>query len=96
MRLCLEPDEVLCLPKGARGFTVRCERGVAWLTQAGDPADHVLAPGDAQVLGRRGKVTVWASGACVLHLEGPSPRRTLGLCWQPPTAAPRPAQARPA
>ena len=88
MLLWLEPDEVLCLPRVARGFTVGCERGAALLTQAGDQRDHILTPGSGHVLPGRGKVTVWASENCALRLETPSPRRTLGLRWREALRAP--------
>ena len=87
MLLWLETGEVLCLPRVARGAAVRCERGRAWLTQTGDPRDHILAPGSTHRLGTRGKVTVWAAGPCALKVEGTAPGGTLGLRWLVPAAA---------
>lgn len=83
MRLWLEPDEVLCLPRVAAGLRVRCEQGTAWLTQAGAAGDHILRPGTSATLEGRGKVTVWASDSCVLRLDAPAPRGTLALRWLP-------------
>ena len=43
-----------------RGSTVICEHGVLWLTQSGDPIDHVLLPGQRYTLKKTGKVLVEA------------------------------------
>lgn len=87
MRLWLESDELLCLPRGTQGLTVCCEQGTAWLTQAGDSRDHILWKGRRHRLGMRGKVTIWADSPCVLRLEAPAPRGTLGLRWRRPRGA---------
>lgn len=36
--------------------------GTVWVTQAGDPRDHVLHPGERLALGGRGRVAIQALG----------------------------------
>jgi hypothetical protein len=38
--------------------TVRCIEGCLWVTHEGDPADHVLKPGEEFVAARRGRLVV--------------------------------------
>ena len=83
MVLWLERDEVLCLPRVTPGLMIRCERGAAWLTQKGDPADHTLQPGANHTIARRGRVVVWAAEGCALRLEPAAHRAKLGLHWNP-------------
>jgi hypothetical protein len=53
-------DETRRLPPGRDGLTVRVEEGVLLVTQAGDPQDHVLGPGDELRLEGRGLGVAWA------------------------------------
>jgi len=53
-------DETRRLPPGREGLTVRVEEGVLLVTQAGDPEDHVLGPGDELRLEGRGLGVAWA------------------------------------
>jgi hypothetical protein len=64
----LSPNYAVPMPRGGfhrlseirRNTTVVCERGVLWLTQSGDPVDHVLLPGQRYTLKRHGKVLIEA------------------------------------
>jgi len=42
------------------GYTLFCDTGVLWVTQAGDQRDYVLQPGEKMVVTRRGKVLIEA------------------------------------
>ena len=42
------------------GERVRCERGVVWLTQSGDPEDYILRAGDDFTATRRGRIVAQA------------------------------------
>jgi len=45
---------------GKRGPAVTCLEGAVWITQAGDPRDHVLFAGEKFAIDRRGDVLVEA------------------------------------
>lgn len=57
----LAPDEVLRLRDGA-GRHIGVVRGVAWVTQDGDPRDYVLGSGESLRLERDGLVLVMPLG----------------------------------
>jgi hypothetical protein len=51
----------LCRLRGRkRGAAVTCLEGALWVTQAGDPRDHVLVAGEQFAINRRGDVLVEA------------------------------------
>lgn len=58
-RLTLAPGDSINLDD-ARGTTVRVGRGQLWITQYGDPVDHVLEAGDAWAIERNGRTVVQA------------------------------------
>ncbi len=60
MALPMHRGSMYCIPTVQRGATVVCERGVLWLTQANDPVDHFLLPGQRYTLKKRGKVLIEA------------------------------------
>jgi hypothetical protein len=68
LRLALDAGDILRLTKGRGTVTVTCLGGTCWLTQAGDPIDHVLRAGSAHVLDGRGLVLIQALVACVVEL----------------------------
>jgi hypothetical protein len=55
----LRNDDTLRLPRGVAA-AVRVERGTVLVTQAGDPEDHVLEPGDELRLPAGGVAVAWA------------------------------------
>jgi hypothetical protein len=55
-----ERDETRRLPPGPDGITVRVEEGLLLVTQAGDPEDHVLGPGQELRLEGQGLGVAWA------------------------------------
>ena len=52
-----------------RGQSVRCERGVLWLTQSDDAKDYLLRAGDGFRAQGAGKVVVQALEACEFCVE---------------------------
>jgi hypothetical protein len=62
----LAMDETLRIPAGRDGVLLRAERGVVLVTQAGDPEDHVLTPGEELRLPRGGLIVAQAFAAARL------------------------------
>jgi len=65
----LAQDSTLRLPPGRNGILARVERGTLLVTQAGDPEDHVLGPGDEVWLPRGGLAVAWALTPSVLAVR---------------------------
>lgn len=61
-------------PGGVR-LRLRSVRGTWHVTQAGDPADHLLGPGDELVTAARGRVVAWALTAAELRVAPEGARR---------------------
>ena len=51
------------------GESVRCERGLVWLTQSGDARDYFLRAGESFTARRRGKVVAQACEYSQLRVE---------------------------
>lgn len=75
-RLTLAPDQLVDLDD-ARGTVIRVSRGRVWLTQYGDPVDHVLGPGDAWAVERNGRTIVQAQERTLIDLSGPAAARAI-------------------
>jgi hypothetical protein len=58
--LSLADNEAISLGRPGSGMEVACIAGLVWVTQAGDPEDHVLAPGETIRLGGSGDVAMMA------------------------------------
>lgn len=61
----------------ARGATLRVGRGRLWVTQHGDPADHVLEAGDAWTIERSGLTIARAQRDALVDVVGPAASVTL-------------------
>lgn len=55
----LGEGELLSL-RGGRRMVVSCRAGALWLTQYGDPDDHLMAVGETFAISRRGLVVISA------------------------------------
>ena len=55
----------------AHGVSVRCETGMLWLTQEGDPEDALLAPGERIRIGTGRLVLIEALQDSTLRLSAP-------------------------
>ncbi len=73
MQFQLQKGELVSIDGDARGHSVRCLEGILWLTQQGDPVDHVLRPGRTFTLNRKGRVVVMAGGDSRLQIEPAEP-----------------------
>ncbi len=71
----LARDATVRLPRGRNGIVARVERGTLLVTQAGDPEDHVLGPGDELRLPRGGLAVAWALTPSVLAVRDPLAER---------------------
>ncbi|WP_242393848.1 DUF2917 domain-containing protein [Anaeromyxobacter oryzisoli] len=58
--IALGRDQTHGAPVRRGGAAVECLAGLVWVTFEGDPADHVLAAGDALVVGRKGRLAMQA------------------------------------
>lgn len=55
-------------PQGdLRGAVIVPVEGQIWVTQAGDPRDHTLGPGERLALTHRGSVVIQGMGAARFH-----------------------------
>ena len=59
MRYVLEPGEVMTLDD-AEGTRIVAQRGTVWVTEEGDPADHIVRPGQSLVVKHSGRTLVQA------------------------------------
>jgi ferric-dicitrate binding protein FerR (iron transport regulator) len=56
----LAADETFSLEPTRGGVEIACVGGLVWVTQAGDPSDHVLHAGERLRLGERGRIAAMA------------------------------------
>ena len=57
--IALEPGQVVTLDDAA-GTRVSARYGTLWVTEEGNPTDHIVNPGEAYVLARDGRSIVQA------------------------------------
>ncbi|HUL97680.1 MAG TPA: DUF2917 domain-containing protein [Usitatibacter sp.] len=67
--LALEAGEVVTLDD-ALGTRIRSRQGTVWVTQEGSRLDHIVGPGDAFVVGRRGRIVVQALRPSWISIDG--------------------------
>ena len=60
----LAADDTTAIRVCGDGLEVSCVEGLVWITQAGDPSDHVLAAGDALWLSGNGPTVAMAFSDC--------------------------------
>lgn len=56
----LQRKDIARLKGEKRGPAVTCLEGAVWITQAGDPRDHILVAGEKFAVNRRGVVLLEA------------------------------------
>lgn len=59
-RLHLPQHEVYRISDSWSRTRIVCEKGLLWVTRAGDPEDHLLKPGDSFIANKGGKVVIEA------------------------------------
>lgn len=56
--------------KERHGYLLCCRNGEAWVTQEGDPKDHLITPGERVQIAKRRRVVIEARGEyCVVMLR---------------------------
>ena len=66
----------------AQGIQLRAMRGTLWVTLDGDPADHILGPGDSLVVRRRGRTLVTAMNGPATLTASRSAEPTWSALWR--------------
>jgi len=74
MTLPLEQAAFYQLSGDRRGAEIRCSRGALWVTQPGDPTDHILRAGEGMIVSRPGSILVEALADSAVQLT-PADRR---------------------
>jgi hypothetical protein len=65
----LHLGELICIAQ--RGATVTCVAGHLWVTQDGDPRDHILGAGQSYTIRAHGRVTVQALAESRFRVDVP-------------------------
>ncbi|MBU2512908.1 DUF2917 domain-containing protein [bacterium] len=74
----LSNNEMLILDGYSAGISIQCEKGVLWITQAGDINDHIIKTGESYQIENSGKVAIIGrSQKSILKLTGESGKGTL-------------------
>ena len=77
----LNQNEALSLSR-ASGSAVTVKRGSVWVTQAGDPEDHVLEAGQRLFIRDAGSVHFSALRPAEILVDGGSRRGALARVWR--------------
>jgi len=88
-RLCR--DELIRLDGDVAGRVVSCRKGVLWLTQTGNPGDHLIRAGEAFAIDGPGVVLVSALEESLYTVSG-GRRSLLVAAWPFLSAIPRMAR----
>jgi len=68
----LHPHSVHRINEVEAGMTVVCEDGVLLLTQAGNPQDYTLRPGQRMVVGGKGNILIEAVSESNVYIVYPN------------------------
>src|SRR5512139_1892007 len=86
LRLCR--DGLIRLDGDVAGRVISCSKGILWLTQTGNPGDHLIRAGEAFAIERPGAVLISALEESLYTVSGG--RRSLLLkAWPFFSAIPR-------
>ena len=66
--LTLRPGQLVVLDDAA-GTRISACRGTVWVTEEGDPTDHVVGPGQSRIVGHRGRTLVQAMQHARISLQ---------------------------
>lgn len=80
----LRCNEQIRLDGGVTGRMVCCRQGVLWVTQTGNPGDHILRAGEAFSCGGPGRLVIGAlaDSVCAVATPETDPSRLPGLLVQ--------------
>lgn len=70
--LALEAGQVVTLDD-AKGLRILARSGAVWITEEGDPKDHIVGPGDTLTVAHPGRTVIQALQAAWISI-------TAGLC----------------
>lgn len=85
--VCLKPKQLLKM-RGGAGYTVLCQSGSVWLTQARDQRDIVLGAGESFALDRNGPALLQAFEQSAISIAPPASRiRSAARAASPGNAA---------
>lgn len=76
----LRQGQVMPLEKSAPGKRVRCLGGTLWVTQEGDPEDHILSVGEVFTVSRAGRVVVEGLTPALYRVERRDEARREASC----------------
>ena len=82
MDIVLNHGEIVCIGGDARNLSVSCRTGCLWVTQPGDPDDHMLMPGQTFIINRKGKIAITALYAASVHFTTPVELKQPCRPWQ--------------
>lgn len=68
----LHPHNVHRINEVEAGMTVVCEDGILLLTQAGNPQDYTLRPGQKMVVGGKGNILIEAVSESHVYIYYPN------------------------
>jgi Protein of unknown function (DUF2917) len=87
----LRRDELIRLDGDVAGRVVSCRKGILWLTQTGNPGDHLIRAGEVFAIDRPGAVLISALEEALYTVSGG--RRSLPVAaWPFLSAIPRMAR----
>ncbi len=66
----LRRDELVRLDGNVAGRVISCREGVLWLTQTGNPGDHLIRQGEAFSIERPGRIVIGALADSVCTVAG--------------------------
>ena len=69
VRMSLLPQALLSMAGRRSGYTLYCHSGSLWLTQQGDPTDHILSAGDRFVTHGKGRLVLEALGETLVSVS---------------------------
>lgn len=68
MELLLNQGELLNMGENLAGLTIICRSGACWLTQTGDPRDHILRRGARFEVRSKGQLVLYAASSCSIQM----------------------------
>ncbi len=63
-------NELIRLDDNVAGCVISCGEGILWLTQTGNPGDHLIRAGEALMIGQSGVVLISALEDSVFSVAG--------------------------
>ncbi|PLX98828.1 MAG: hypothetical protein C0623_11280 [Desulfuromonas sp.] len=82
MEMVLGNGEIVSIDGDARKLVISCRYGDLWITQPGDPADHLVPAGQQFVVSRKGRIAVTALSDARMHIADPIELKQACLPWQ--------------